>query len=182
MPVSSIYHGRQSWTTGAPSGKPDKVQNDRVQSSTSYHSETAAVETCISCFLMIPLPQKTRLHDKTDAFCQQNALTWRMRQGQVYSTIWTLITFYGSHFEKKYLKKEIVHIYLKGLEFQFQKKFNLTKCLKSLAENSIMTLLWSEKRARKLQEYSGTILHSPTGRLKRTAKGCFLYLNCVSNF
>lgn len=58
MPVSSIYHGRQSWTTGAPSGKPDKVQNDRVQSSTSYHSETAAVETCISCFLMIPLPQK----------------------------------------------------------------------------------------------------------------------------
>lgn len=64
------------------------------------------------------------------------------------------------------------------LEFQFQKKFNLTKCLKSLAENSIMTLLWSEKRARKLQEYSGTILHSPTGRLKRTAKGCFLYLNC----
>lgn len=127
-------------------------------------------------------PPKTRLHDKTDAFCQQNALTWRMRQGQVYSTIWTLITFYGSHFEKKYLKKEIVHIYLKGLEFQFQKKFNLTKCLKSLAENSIMTLLWSEKRARKLQEYSGTILHSPTGRLKRTAKGCFLYLNCVSNF
>lgn len=127
-------------------------------------------------------PPKTRLHDKTDAFCQQNALTWKMRQGQVYSTIWTLITFYGSHFEKKYLKKEIVHIYLKGLEFQFQKKFNLTKCLKSLAENSIMTLLWSEKRARKLQEYSGTILHSPTGRLKRTAKGCFLYLNCVSNF
>lgn len=68
-----------------------------------------------------------------------------MRQGQVYSTIWTLITFYGSHFEKN-LKKEIVHIYLKGLEFQFQKKFNLTKCLKSLAENSIMTLLWGEKR------------------------------------
>lgn len=160
---------------------PTKSKTTEYKVSTSYHSETAAVETC-SCFLMIPLPPKTRLHDKTDAFCQQNALTWRMRQGQVYSTIWTLITFYGSHFEKKYLKKEIVHIYLKGLEFQFQKKFNLTKCLKSLAENSIMTLLWSEKRARKLQEYSGTILHSPTGRLKRTAKGCFLYLNCVSNF
>lgn len=109
-----------------------------------------------------------------------NKMHWHGGWGKAKYTVpyghW--LQFYGSHFEKKNLKKEIVHIYLKGLEFQFQKKFNLTKCLKSLAENSIMTLLWSEKRARKLQEYSGTILHSPTGRLKRTAKGCFLYLNC----
>lgn len=182
MPVSSIYHGRQSWTTGAPSGKPDEVQNDRVQSSTSYHSETAAVETCISCFLMIPLPQK--LDYMTKPMHSVDKMQWHGGWDKAKYTVpyghW--LHFTAAILKKKYLKKEIVHIYLKGLEFQFQKKFNLTKCLKSLAENSIMTLLWSEKRARKLQEHSGTILHSPTGRLKRTAKGCFLYLNCVSNF
>lgn len=101
-PVSSIYHGRQSRTTGGPPGRPYKVQNGRVQRSTSYHSETTAVETCISYFLMFPHTKKTSLHDKTNVFCQQNALTWRMRQGKVYSTILTLITFYGSHFGKRF--------------------------------------------------------------------------------
>lgn len=94
---------------GDRAGQQVALQVDLTKSKTAEYKEVPATtlkplqfKTCISYFLMFPHTQKTSLHDKTNVFCQQNALTWRMRQGKVYSTILTLITFYGSHFGKRF--------------------------------------------------------------------------------